>query len=65
MDVRRRNASVVRGYLVALLSELERFCQMVMEFVKVSSELVSTSGGNIALRVNVKDWVIALVGKER
>ena len=47
------------------LSELERFCQMVMEFVKVSSELVSTSGGNIALRVNVKDWVIALVGKER
>ena len=57
--------SVVRGYLVALLSELERFCQMVMEFVKVSSELASASGGNIALGVNVEDWVIALVGEER
>ena len=65
MDVRRWNASVVRGYLVALLSELERFCQMVMEFIKVSSELVSASGGDIALRVNVEDWVIALVGEER
>ena len=57
--------SVVRGYLVALLSELERFCQMVMEFVKVSSKLVSASGGDIALGVNVEDWVIALVGEER
>ena len=57
--------TVVRGYLVALLSELERFCQMVMEFVKVSSELVSTSRGDIALGINVEDWVIALVGEER
>ena len=56
---------VVRGYLVALLSELERFCQMVMEFIKVSSELASVSRGNIVLGVNVKDWVIALVGEER
>ena len=48
-----------------LLSKLERFCQMVMEFVKVSSELASVSGGDIALRVNVEDWVIALVGEER
>ena len=57
--------SVVRGYLVALLSELERFCQMVMEFIKVSSEFASTSRGDIALRINVKDWVIAVVGEER
>ena len=57
--------SVVRGYLVALLSKLERFCQMVMEFVKVSSELTSVSGGDITLGVNVEDRVIALVGKER
>ena len=48
-----------------LSSELERFCQMVMEFVKVSSELASMSRGNIMLGVNVEDWVIALVGKER
>ena len=57
--------SVVRGYLVAPLSKLERFCQMVVEFIKVSSELTSKSGGNIALRVNVEDWVITLVGEER
>ena len=55
----------VRGYLVVLLSKLERFCQMVVEFIKVSSELTSMSRSNIALRVNVEDWVIALVGKER
>ena len=48
-----------------LMSKLERFCQMVMEFIKVSSELVSVSRGDIMLRINVEDWVIALVGEER
>ena len=38
---------------------------MVMEFIKVSSELMSASRGNITLGVNVEDWVIALVGEER
>ena len=38
---------------------------MVVEFIKVSSELASMSGGDISLGINVEDWVIALVGEER
>ena len=50
--------------LIALLSKLEGFWQVVMEFVNVSSELMSAEQSNIALRMDVECWVVSLVGEE-
>ena len=56
--------SFIRSGLVALLSKLEGFCQVVMEFINVSSKLMSVEQSNIVLRMDVKCWVVSLVGKE-
>ncbi len=47
-----------------ILSDPERFGQVLVEFVKVGGELSSTEGGYIMLRVDIKGWVVALIGKE-
>ena len=60
-----RNAAIVGSGLVAFLSDLERFRQVVVEVGEVGSELPSVEGGYIEFGVDVKGRVVTLIGKER
>jgi len=53
----------VRGYLVALLNELEGFCKIEVKFLKIGSKFPGPEQGNVMLWMDVQGWVVALVWK--
>jgi len=60
----RRSPVGVRGCLVALLSELEGFCKIEVEFLEVGGEFPGPERRNIVLRMDVQGQVVAFVCKE-
>jgi hypothetical protein len=63
-DVGWRKAAIVGRALIALLSDIERSGQIVVEFGEVGGELSSAEGGYVTLGVDVEGRVVALVGEE-
>jgi len=64
VERRGRSPVRVRGCLVALLSELEGFCKIEVEFLEVGGEFPGPERCDVVLRMDVQGWVVALVREE-
>jgi len=64
VERRRRSPVGVRGCLVALLSKLEGFCKIEVEFMEVGGEFPGPEQGDIMLWMDVQGRVVALVREE-
>jgi len=64
VERQRRSPVGVRGCLVALLSKLEGFCKIEVEFLEVGSEFPGPERCDVMLRMDVQGRMVALVHKE-
>jgi len=64
VEQRRRSLVGVRGCLVVLLSELEGFCKIEVEFLEVGGEFLGLERRDVVLQMDVQGQMVALVHEE-